>query len=207
VALWVREWRRDRAGAGWAEAELGPETGEQEIHHEAEPWVTTTGETMAADALTTSLMAPASGAVPDAENTTGPAAAPARLTPKQRRRAVHKANRRLPADLPGGVAPAPAAGDHQLPGPAETTRATLTPFVRDRAGEHHDARHERLPDPRMVWDPRRQALMPVFPTLLESVSWEAHFRQWEADAEDDIWALRELVAGFDAIEIPRLVAA
>jgi hypothetical protein len=79
--------------------------------------------------------------------------------------------------------------------------------VRDRAGEHHDARHERLPDPRMVWDPRRQALMPVFPTLLESVSWEAHFRQWEADAEDDIWALRELVAGFDAIEIPRLVAA
>jgi hypothetical protein len=41
----------------------------------------------------------------------GPLAPPAPLTPKQRRRAVHKG--RIPRDLPGGGAPAPAAGEHQ----------------------------------------------------------------------------------------------
>ena len=57
-------------------------------------------------------------------------------------------------------------------------------------------RFERLPaqllvhDPQMG-DPRRGRLMPVFPTLLESATWEAQFALWEREMEPLIVAARE----------------
>lgn len=101
-----------------------------------------------------------------------------RLTPAQRRRAVHKG--RIPREevMPHSYAEDRVSRQHKnLPGPAGEL-AVLTDGR--RAGELHQ-HHERLPQPLTIYDPMHRRHMPVFGSLVESVAWEAR------RAEDEHW--------------------
>src|SRR5271166_4176248 len=100
----------------------------------------------------------------------------AELRGKARRRAIHKG--RIPHPVfPGGTA-APAAGVAKFPGPVSdgpvATRARMSADAStSRVGEP-------LPPPLTIYDPAAWGgrWMPVFPTLLESIAWEAEYAEW-----------------------------
>jgi hypothetical protein len=87
-------------------------------------------------------------------------------------------------DKDAGLAPLPPplprpAGRHTLDLPGRYDSDVPAP-----AGQHHPAEHEGLPEPIRVWDPGTGTLMDVFPSLLESASWEADFTLWASETWD-----------------------